>query len=412
MTRRELLRRAALGAAAVGLGRSVPVSGGAARRPLRVGASLSLSGVWADDGHRVLLGYRLWAEQVNEAGGLLGEHPVELVVLDDASTAEGSARRYQELLDDHRVDLVLGPYGSVPTSGAIEVLEARGVPCAMPIAASPALWARPRRWCVQVTPSAARYMDGPLTLAFERGARRLAALYLDTGFTRDVAVGMIDKARAMGMTVVARASYPDEASADYEQLVREGTAASPDILAGGGYLDSAVRLTRAARRLGVEANMLLWMEGPHRFPWGWVMGAEGDGVTSAGLWSPLLPTPEARAFAEAFRSRYALQRPDGGAAFLDESLNHESASGYAAALITQRAVEAAGGLDRRRVRDALFSLRLQTPYGPYAVDDRGAQVGKPVLGTQWVGGTQRLIWPPEVATGEFLYPLPRWSERL
>ena len=409
----------AAGAAALAL-----LSGGrpAARlagRAIRVGTSLSLSGVWAADGHHMLLGYRLWEEQVNAEGGLLGR-PVQLLVLDDASRAEGARRRYLELLDEHRVDLLLGPYGSVPTSGALEVLEARRRPCAMPLAASPALWSRPRSWCVQVTPSAARYMDGPLTLATRRGARRLAVIYLDTGFTRDVALGMVDKARELGLSVTSVQSFPDEAGADYENLLKAAARHGPDIVAGGGYLEAAVRLTRAAHRLGLDAAMWLWMEGPHRFPWGWLMGAEGDGVSSAGLWSRHMPTPEAQAFVEAFRQRYGLPEPGaavapperGEALFLDEALNHESAAGYAAARITQRAVEAAGSLDPVAIRDALFQLRLSTAYGFYQVDAAGAQVGKAVLGSQWVGGQQRLIWPEELSTGPLVYPVEPWSRRL
>lgn len=373
---------------------------------MRIGASLALSGVWAVDGLYICLGYEYWIAEVNAAGGLLGR-PLELVVLDDESTAEKCAENYRRLIDQERCDLLLGPYGSVPTSGAIPVIEAAGIPCAIPISASPQLWATPRRWCVQVTPNADTYMDGPLQRAAEKGARTVALVYLDSGFTGDIAQGVRRKARELNLQLVADVSYPRE-DVDFEALLAPIASADPDILIGGGYILSALGLTRAARRLGLSPRLMCWMEGPHRWPWDQWMGAEGDFVASSGLWLPTLNARGNAEFVRGFSARY-------GGQFRIEMLgvlNHQSASAYAAALVTQQAIEAAGTFDRAAIRDALFALETETPYGRYAVNERGAQVGKKVLGTQWVGGRQRIFWPPEHAEADLVYPAPPWSERV
>lgn len=382
--------------------------GQSARRPtpLRIGTSLALSGVWAVDGLYVRLGYEYWAAQVNAAGGLLGR-PIELVVLDDESTAEKCAENFRRLIDQERCDLLLGPYGSVPASGAIPVIEGARIPCAIPISASPSLWATPRTWCVQVTPNADTYMDGPLHMAAAKGARTVGLIYFDSGFTGDIAQGVRRKARELGLELVADLAYPSE-DADYEALLAPIASEDPDILIGGGYIHSASGLTRAIRRLGLSPRMMCWMEGPHRWPWDQWMGAEGDFVASSGLWLPSLNARGNAEFVRGFSARY-------GSQFRVEMLgvlNHQSASGYAAALLTQRAVEAAGTFDQAACRDALFALRTETPYGRYAVDTRGAQVGKKVLGTQWVGGKQHIFWPPEHADADLVYPAPPWNERM
>src|SRR5262245_45952424 len=80
-------------------------------RPLKVGASLSLTGTLAQSGDKVKRGYELWAKDVSARGGLLGR-PVEFVILDDRSDAGTSARLYEKLITEDKVDLVIGPYGS------------------------------------------------------------------------------------------------------------------------------------------------------------------------------------------------------------------------------------------------------------------------------------------------------------
>jgi branched-chain amino acid transport system substrate-binding protein len=80
----------------------------AAPQPIRIGASLSLSGKYAEPSLMIQAGYKLWARQINERGGLLGR-PVALTLLDDQSQEEGVKQHYRSLIEEDRVDLVLSP---------------------------------------------------------------------------------------------------------------------------------------------------------------------------------------------------------------------------------------------------------------------------------------------------------------
>ena len=61
--------------------------------PLSVGVSLSLTGDFADPGRAALRGYQLWADTVNNSGGILGRQ-VQLVVLNDGSIPKKMCARY------------------------------------------------------------------------------------------------------------------------------------------------------------------------------------------------------------------------------------------------------------------------------------------------------------------------------
>ena len=65
-------------------------------------------------------GYRLWEQDINHRGGILGR-PVEVVIRDDKSNKEEANKIYQDLTLRERVDLVFGPYSS-----EIAAVEAHG----------------------------------------------------------------------------------------------------------------------------------------------------------------------------------------------------------------------------------------------------------------------------------------------
>ena len=74
-------------------------------------------------------------------------------------------------------------------------------------------------------------------------------------------------------------------------------------------------------------------------------------------------------------------------------------------------MEQAGSLDQRALRDAASRLRCTTLYGPYAIDaDTGRQTAHPMLVTQWQHGRKEIVWPPQVAEAQPLYPGPFWTE--
>ena len=76
--------------------------------PITIGVSLSFSGDFKDDGQAMKQGYQLWADTVNNQGGLLGR-PVKLVILDDKSDPDQVAKNYATLIHTDHVNLVFGP---------------------------------------------------------------------------------------------------------------------------------------------------------------------------------------------------------------------------------------------------------------------------------------------------------------
>jgi branched-chain amino acid transport system substrate-binding protein len=98
--------------------------------PIVIGASLSLSpgsaanpDTFQADGLAFQKGYRLWADDVNKNGGLLGRQVV-LKILDDGGSPNQVVSNYQILFGKDHVDLAFGPFSSL-LSGPASAVAAR-----------------------------------------------------------------------------------------------------------------------------------------------------------------------------------------------------------------------------------------------------------------------------------------------
>jgi len=82
-----------------------------AQAPIRIGASISLTGSYAKPGRYGHEGYQLCEKELNAKGGLLGRK-VQFVVYDDRSDTQTGVRLYEKLITEDKVDAVMGPYSS------------------------------------------------------------------------------------------------------------------------------------------------------------------------------------------------------------------------------------------------------------------------------------------------------------
>jgi len=118
------LKLALLTAAAGALALALPSAGPAkaqSKEPIKIGFSMALTGPLAPNGKQALLGMQIWEEEINSKGGLLGR-PVKLVYYDDQSQSAPVPGIYTKLLDVDKVDLVIGPYATVPAAAAMPVV--------------------------------------------------------------------------------------------------------------------------------------------------------------------------------------------------------------------------------------------------------------------------------------------------
>ena len=125
MLRQKLLRLAAglLGLTALA---SLPtIASAQSGEPITIGFAMSLTGPLAANGKQALLGMKIWEEEINAKGGLIGR-PVKLVYYDDQTNPSTVPGIYTKLLDVDKVDLVVGPYATNMIAPAMPVVMQKG----------------------------------------------------------------------------------------------------------------------------------------------------------------------------------------------------------------------------------------------------------------------------------------------
>ena len=250
----SLFATAALAALAVPAGAQAP-SG----QPLTIGFSMALTGPLSPNGKSALLGMKIWEEEINAKGGLLGR-PVKLVYYDDQSQAAPVPGIYTKLIDVDKVDLVIGPYATVPAAAAMPVIMQKGKAFII-------LFGLGVNTEFNYPKFFAMIPSGPNTKpAFTEGFFEVAAaqnpkpqtvafIAADQEFSKNACDGAKDNAKKAGLRTVYDRTYPPNQT-DFAPVVRGIQAAAPDVVAVCSYPLDSVGLVRAVNEVGYKPKMI------------------------------------------------------------------------------------------------------------------------------------------------------------
>jgi branched-chain amino acid transport system substrate-binding protein len=371
--------------------------GALAAEPIRVGVTASLTGAYAVPGSNLLAGLKMWAHDVNARGALLGRE-VEIVSYDDQSDPATSARLYEKLISDDRVDLLVGPYASDVTLAASDVGERHNMPMVSGSASATEIWSRGYRNIFQVDTPADRYMDLLIESAGNAGLTTIALAYANSDFPREVARGVRARAGAAGIKLVFDEEYIED-SVDFTELVLRIKATRPDLVIGGTYLNDSIAFVREAKRQNFSPKALAFTVGPALVEFGEALGPDADGILGVVSWMRSGNVPMSYDFS--FRYKEMTGRNAGA----------HAAYGYAAGQVLEAAVRLADSLDRDAVREQLQAMKFGSLLGRYRVDDSGKQLAKETFVMQWQNGHRLLVLPKQLRDNQIIYPLKPWSER-
>ena len=389
---------------------TLPTSGDA-QQPLRIGASLSQTGSFANLGRNQLRGYQLCVKQTNEHGGVLGRR-IELLVEDDESKAATAVAIYEKLITQAKVDGILGPYGSPITEAVADVSENHRMPMIAPLASTPSIFKKGRKFVFMVLSPAETWFEGLVDIAAKRGLHTIAVIHEDTLFPRSSAQGTVELAKKRGLQVVLAEAYP-KGTTDFTGILGRVKAANPDVLAAATYFEDSVAITRQLKELNVSPKMFGVTVGGDLPKFHETLGKAADFVYGSTQWEPELVTlragglipvarqfPGAREFVDAYHKE-----------FPGADLSYHSAAGYGGCQIFVEAVKRSGSLDGEKIRDAILKMDLHTVFGAFRVDRDGFQIAHKTLLFQWQEGKKAIVWPEELAPGKARFPTPPWSQR-
>jgi branched-chain amino acid transport system substrate-binding protein len=368
-----------------------------AQGPIRIGASLSLTGTYAQPGRYQHEGYQLCEKDLNAKGGLLGR-PVQLVVYDDQSTPATGVRLYEKLITEDKVDAVMGPYSSAISEAVATVTEKYSKVNVSPLAATTSIFKKGRKYMFMVISPAEVYLEGLVDIAAKRGLKTIAIINEDTLFPKTSAQGTADLAKKAGLQVVFTEAYP-KGNQDFSALLTKLRALNPDVVAAATYFDDAVAIARQMKELNVNPKMFGVTVGGDIPKFQELLKGTAEYIYGSSQWEGVLPYPGAKEFHDAYVKQF------------NHEPSYHSAAGYAGCMIYAEGVRKAGTLDADKIRDALLALKTRTMFGDYQVDKDGFQTAHKMVLLQWQDGKRVVVWPDDLATGKVRFPTPPWNAR-
>lgn len=367
-------------------------------KPIVLGASLSLSGIYADGGKYSLEGYQLSIDQINAKGGVLGR-PLQLKYYDDQSEGSTGIRLYERLINEDKVDLLVGPYGTAITAPVTNVAERYKMPMICPETADVAMFGRGYRYIFQALGPVQSYIYGVMSIAHDRGYKKLAVVGGDVAFAHSLANAVRPIARGFGQAIVHEEFYPGNAS-DFSAVIDKVRAASPDLLLAMSFPNDSVGLLRQLKVANYAPKMFYEAIGASDPLFVKNVGADAEGVFAAVSWNIAAKDPTNVAFMKSYEAAFH-RAPD-----------YHSAANYACITVVAAALKKAGAIDQEKLRDAYATMTVPTILGTYRVEPRtGIQIGYISYMIQWQHGRQVVVYPANVANGKPLVPLPAWNAR-
>src|SRR6195256_615581 len=89
--------------------------------PIKIGYSMAMTGGLGPNGKSALLAQKIWEEDINAKGGLLGR-PVKLIYYDDQTNPATVPGIYTKLIDVDKVDLVISGYATNMVAPAMPIV--------------------------------------------------------------------------------------------------------------------------------------------------------------------------------------------------------------------------------------------------------------------------------------------------
>jgi branched-chain amino acid transport system substrate-binding protein len=363
--------------------------------PILIGGALPQSGILADiaaDLRKTLL---LWQEEVNAGGGLLGRH-VELLLLDDRSEAGAAGKLYEQLIHEHKADLLIGPLGSAASLGAAAVAERNRRILINATGVARAVHRSGLRYVFQTAAPLSAYGAGALELARGLGVKRVMLLAREDPGAREMAARAREEAAAAGLAAAEVEVYA-AGSTEFAPQVARARAFGAEGWIAFGLPQDAAEMVKNFRKLGFAPRLFV-AQGAADPDFIRRVGQDAEFAVGILAYERRARTRGNLEFAQAYAKKWSAEP---GAL---------AAEGFAAAKVLEEAVRRAGSIETDKLREALAALETETPLGGYKVERSGAQVAARPLLVQILRGRREIVWPEALATAR-LQPYVAWELR-
>jgi len=411
-------RRGACVAAAALLAAAAMLPGQAAaqsKEPIKIGFGMALTGPLAANGKMSLVAMKIWEEDVNAKGGLLGR-PVKLIYYDDQSSPATVPGIYTKLLDVDKVDFAVSPYASTQIAPAMPIMIQRNKLYISLFGTGINDEFNYDRY-FSMLPSGPTprptFTKGLFEIAMQQNPKpqTVAMIAADSEFARNALDGARENAKKAGLKVVYDKTYPPSTT-DFAPIVRSVQAANPDLFVVCSYPLDSVGLVKAVNEIGYKPKM--WggaMVGLQATVFKTQLGPLLNGIVNYETWIPAktMQFPGSMELLKKYQARAAAEGVDPLGYYMP-------VWAYAYLQVLEQAIEATKSLDDGKLADHIRKSTFKTTVGDVKFGAKGEWAEDRMLLIQFQNiksnsiddfrdlSTEVILYPPQYKSGDLIFP--------
>jgi branched-chain amino acid transport system substrate-binding protein len=385
-----------------------------AQQPVKIGMSMPQTGPLGAGGKAALVALRMWVDDVNARGGLLGRK-VEFIVYDDQTNPALTPSIYTKLLDVDKVDLLIAPYGTVPTAPIMPLVKQRDLLLMGNFSFQVNHTVKHDKWFNNGPwNTASSWFEGFFQAGQKVNAKTIAFLAADQEFAQNLANGAKDLAKKAGLQTVFSQNYPPTTT-DFSSLIRAIRAAKPDLVFVCSYPNDSVAIVRAVNEIGVGPTVQIFGGGMVGLQFTPIMASLGsmlNGVVNYNSYVPGIKYPGIDEFLQRYAKKAVEEKVDPLGFYLPPF-------NYAIGQMIEQAVNGTKSLDQKKLAQYLHTHEMNTIVGPIRYGPDGEWANPRVVQAQFRGvvdkdteqfrqvGKQIVIYPPQYKTGDVIAPFEK-----
>src|SRR6266850_1445523 len=402
----------------------------AQQKEIKIGFIYDVTGPFAGGGSEpAQLGTKAAIDLFNEKGGVEG-YRINAVFADAQSKVDVAINEMTRLLDQEKVDLIMGVYSSAQCVPMVQQIDARKKFLWVNVCIATAVFKdrqlsyvfRPQAHSDQFGAASCDYIDHYAQSKFGIAPKniKIAIIYEDGPYGAGVAAGNEAQCRKHGMSIVLKEGYSATAP-DLSSLVTKLKRSRPDVLLHTGYNPDITLFLRQAKEQGLKFKAVIGHGAGHS-QIDKLRQSFGDDVNyfhtidpaAAQLLEPKTLKPGVWELTQEMVKRYqALKGPVELPPHVSMGFNN---TWILLNDVVRRSIKKYGGIDSESLRKS--ALETDIPVGG-TMQGYGVKFfppGHPLAGQnerafpvvmQYVNGRARIAWPKEIATTDPVLPFPK-----
>ena len=377
---------------------------------ITLGAAISLTGKYATNGVHTQNGYEFAIKKIAENGGVKVDgkcYNFKVTYYDDESKGDRAATLAERLINQDKVQYMLGPYSSGMTKAIAPVTEKYKIPMIEAEGASRSLFNKGYKYLFAVLSTSEQYLASAVALAGEKAVEaggkasdvKVAIAVENDPFSLDIRAGVMEDAKKAGMNIVIDEKLPRDLS-DMTSILTKVKLIKPDLLVVSGHSKGAATAVRQIGEQKISTPMIAMTHCEAAD----VVGNFGDAandILCSTQWAETLTYEDpifgsAANYEKEFKATYT--------EYAEKTVPYQIAQASAAIYVYKDAFERAGSMDKEKVRDAISATDLKTFYGGIKFSENGNNIAKPMVLRQIQGGKYKVVAPSAFASDKVNYP--------